>query len=447
MRPTKTELKQTRSNQSNKGQKLDDWLSSLAIDAKPDIDECIEYLGSQFDWLYNLKNTPQDPEWHAEGNVHIHTNMVLGELYKLLEEDASHIKGDKRQSLILAALLHDVGKTVRTKQVEINGIIRIACPQHESIGRSYLAFKLMKLNLSFAVIRRVLGLVGEHHMPKLLVVKNQVKGAYLSLSRRADIELLYWLEVADMRGRSCRDLASQLEYLEEFKMFSEEYGVWDCSHELRGEFSSLFKDENKLEKDYIYSHALYEIEKSLISLPVEAIARTFEYKSNHSNLIVLCGPSGSGKSTWVERNCEDFTLISLDEIREEINGNRRVQKNRGQVLQLAKDRLKACLRKKQNVVWDATNLRSDFRKILCDFGRDYKALVTLVVFLLPEEKLFKNNENRDYSIPRDVLLKQLEGFQFPLAGEAHRMCVVSEKGLVLHRTGYFETYDVKRGGF
>lgn len=440
-------LNKTTSNQTNKRQKLDEWLSSLAHQAKPDIDECIEYLGSQIEWLFNLKSTHQDPEWHAEGNVHIHTNMVLGELYKLLDEEARHIQGDKRQSLILAALLHDVGKTVRTKEIEINGVIRISCPQHESIGRSYLAFKLMGLNLSFDVIWSVLGLVGEHHMPKLLVVKNQADGEYLSLSRRANIELLYWLEVADMQGRTCRDLTSQLEYLEEFKMFAEEYGVWDCPHDLRGEFLSLFKDESKQEKNYIYSHALYEIEKNLISLPVEAIARSFEHKSNYSNLIVLCGPSGSGKSTWIERSCEDFTLISLDEIREEVNGNRTSQKNRGQILQLAKERLKACLRAKQNVVWDATNLRSDFRKILCDFGRDYKALVTLVVFLLPEEKLFTSNENRDYSVPKEVLLKQLEGFQFPLVGEAHRMCVVSEKGLLLHQTGYFETCGTPLGGF
>ncbi|PHS12945.1 MAG: hypothetical protein COA86_17830 [Kangiella sp.] len=436
-----------RQNQTNKNQKLDEWLSSLAQKGKPDIDECIDYLGSQIEWLYNMKNTQQDPEWHAEGNVHIHTNMVLGEVYKLLDEDASHIQGGERQSLILAALLHDVGKSVRTKEVEINGVIRIACPQHESIGRSYLAFKLMGLNLSFDVVLDVLGLVGEHHMPKFLVVKNKTKGEYLSLSRRANIELLYWLEVADMRGRICQDLNLQLEYLDEFKMFAEEYGVWSFPHDLKDEFLNLFKDESIQEKNYVYSYALYEIENNLISLPVEAIARSFEHKRNYSNLIVLCGPSGSGKSTWVERNCEDFALISLDKIREEVNGNRTSQKNRGQIMQLAKERLKACLRTKQSVVWDATNLRLDFRKILCDFGRDYKALVTLVVFLLPEKKLYMGNENRDYSVPKDVLSKQLKGFQFPSAGEAHRMCLVGERGQLLRRTGYFETHSTARQAF
>jgi len=422
-------------------QKNKDWLSSLAHQATPDLDECIEYLGSNIEWLFNLKNIQQDPEWHAEGDVHIHTNMVLNELYKILDSQAEHIQGSKRQALILAALLHDVGKTQRTKEMEINGVLRIACPQHESVGRSYLAFKLMELPLSFDVIWSILGLVGEHHMPKLLVVKNKTKGEYLSLSRRADIELLYWLEVADMRGRICSDLNKQLEYLDEFRMFAEEYGIWSAPHDLKDEFSVLFTSENKSEKDYIYARALYETEKNIISLPVEAIARSFEHKTQYSNLVVLCGPSGSGKSTWVKRNCEDFILISLDEIRDEINGSRTSQKNRGQILHFAKDRLKDCLRNKQNVVWDATNLRSDFRKILCDFGRDYKALVTLVIFLLPESELFSSNKNREYSVPDEVLLKQIDGYQFPLVDEAHRMYVVGEKSQPFFCSGFYEKFN------
>ena len=421
--------------------KLSTWLDTLTLDAKPDIDECIQMLGCRIEWLNDLKFTVQDPEWHAEGNVHIHTNMVLDELYKLLESEAKHIKGSMRQILILGALLHDVGKTVRTKEVEVKGIIRVASPQHESIGRSYLAFKLMALNLPFEVVWEVLGLVGEHHMPKLLVVRNLHKSEYLALSRRANMELLYWLEIADMCGRTCPDVDVQLEYLEEFKMFAEEYGVWQTPHAIEGTFLKSLNEDNAVSKAYIYSYALYEVENNLITMPEEAIPRTFSYKRNYSNLVVLCGPSGSGKSTWIKQNCADFDLVSLDEIREEINGNRANQKNRGQVLQLAKERLKACLRKQRNVVWDATNLRSDFRKILCDLGRDYKALVTIATFLLPESVLLSSNRNRDHAVPDEVLLKQLEGYQFPLVGEAHRMCIIGEKGEILYRVGYVDAQE------
>lgn len=423
------------------GLRLESWLDSLAQEAKPDIDECIQMLGSQIEWLHDLKRTHQDPEWHAEGNVHIHTNMVLSELYKLLDSDAAHIRGSKRQALILSALLHDIGKTVRTKEVEINGVLRVACPQHEAIGRSYLTFKLLDVGIAFKVVWDVLGLVGEHHMPKLLVVKGLDKGDYLALSRRADLEMLYWLEVADMLGRDCPDKEVQIGYLEEFKMFAEEYGVWERPHELGDSISGLLSSESKDARAYIHSHALYEIENGLITMPEEAIARAYSSKDNYSNLFLLCGPSGSGKSTWIEKNCEDFNLVSLDEIREEINGVRTCQKNKGQVLQIAKERLKESLRKKQDVVWDATNLRTDFRKIVCDLGRDYKALVTMVIFLIPEKVLFASNKSREFAVPDEVLIQQLENYQFPVVGEAHRMCFVGEKGKFLRREGYIHNCD------
>ncbi len=421
-------------------QKTNEWLDSLACQSSPDIEECIDYLGDTIDWLYQLKNVPQDPDWHAEGNVHIHTNCVLSELYRILDSEASHIQGRKRQILILGALLHDIGKTTRTREVEIRGVMRIASPQHESVGRSYLAFKLMELSLPFAVVWHVLGLVGEHHMPKLLVARNQSKGSYLSLSRRANLELLYCLEVADMRGRVCQDVESQLEHLELFKMFAEDYGVWQEPHNLKESLSTLIELENEPAKDYIYATALSEIEKSVIALPVEALARSYAYKNDHAKLVVLCGPSGSGKSNWVARHCRDYVLISLDEIREEINGDRSSQKNRGQVLHLAKDRLKECLRKKRNVVWDATNLRADFRKIICDFGCDYHALVSLVVFLLAESTIYRSNRNRQYAIPDGALSKQIDSFQFPLPDEAHQLYLVGDKGQLLHHSGHF--YDV-----
>lgn len=415
---------------------MDQWLDALTQDATPGIDECVEYLGTHIEWLKELRNTRQDPEWHAEGNVHIHTGMVLKELYCLMDNELSHISGTDRQALILAALLHDIGKPYRTKDVEINGVVRVACPQHEAVGRSYLAFKLMDLKLSFDVVWTVLGLVGEHHMPKRLVVKNQNRNEYLALSRRANLEFLYWLEVADMKGRVCPDQSLQLQHLDEFKMFAQEYGVWSREHRLDSNFLQLVESESKTAKEYICSTALYEMEAELISLPVEAIARTFEYKNSHSNLLVLCGPSGSGKSTWIERYSEGSTVISLDSIREELAGDRASQKNNGRVVHLAKDRLKECLRRKQDVIWDATNLRSDFRKIICDFGRDYKALVTLVLFLPSESAIFLRNRKRNHPVPNDVLLKQLDGFQFPLVGEAHRMKVIDENGNCHFSTGY-----------
>ena len=417
--------------------KLDDWLTSLAIDATPDMDQCVEMLGQQIDWLYRLKDTPQDPEWHGEGNVHIHTHCVLSELYILLKRDAQPIQGERRQALILAVLLHDIGKPVRTRTADIQGVERITSPQHESVGRSYLAFKLSGLNLSFQVIWMVLNLVGEHHMPKLLAIKNKPISDYWRLARQVDTELLYWLEVADMTGRICPDPKQQLQNLEEFKLFAEEYGLWGNTLDVRSTLKPHLDTLDSTTRDYVYAHALYQLESGKISQPDEALATTYQHRKHHSHLVVMCGPSGSGKSSWMANHYPDYAVVSLDELREKFNGDRASQKNKGQILQASKELLKTALRQKQGVVWDATNLRSDYRAIITRLGHDYHALITIVVFLLPEPFIYQNNRNRQYSVPENVLNKQLEGYQLPLLNEAHQYQVIEEKGKILYNSGFY----------
>lgn len=207
------------------------WLQQLAYSATPDINECVRQLGAVIPWLYDLKKTQQDPGWHAEGNVHIHTGMVLGELYHLLATEAVFIQGEQRQALVLSAILHDIGKPRCTRKMTIRGQQRLGSPDHEAIGRSYLAFQLMKLPLPFSVIWTVLGLVGEHQMPKMLVVQNMDEGAYIALSRRANMALLYWLERADMQGREGENIQQQLEYLETFRRYCKKFGVWERDYD------------------------------------------------------------------------------------------------------------------------------------------------------------------------------------------------------------------------
>ncbi len=166
------------------------------------------------------------------------------------------------------------------------------------------------------------------------------------------------------------------------------------------------------------------------------MALRFSRASIADRMLVLCGPSGSGKSTWVRQYAADYELISLDLLREEVNGDRACQKNIGKIIHLAKDRLKDCLRRKVNVVWDATNLRKDFRQIIIDIAEAYHGLVTIVNFLLPETTLLKADRDRTYSVGPVVLQSQIESYQFPLVDEAHRYIVVTEGGIQSFRSGF-----------
>ena len=62
-----------------------EFLQQVFFGKTPNIDEFVDVLGDRFPLLKDYQSTPQDREWHAEGDVHIHVGMVLAEAYKLLQ--------------------------------------------------------------------------------------------------------------------------------------------------------------------------------------------------------------------------------------------------------------------------------------------------------------------------------------------------------------------------
>ncbi|MFZ1386956.1 MAG: ATP-binding protein [Thiolinea sp.] len=418
---------------------LNQWLARLAEDATPSFDECVAQLGAHLPLLLRFKDTPQDAEWHAEGDVHIHTGMVLDELYQILQTEAQHIQGAERQALILGACLHDIAKPLCTKSYEKDGRIRVGSSGHEAAGRSYLAFKMMEWALPFEVVWTVLNLVGEHQMPRQLVLKHSSsKAAFLSLARQSNMQLLYWLERADIQGRTAADREMDLMVLEEFKQLCQAYGVWqapDHLAEIRPELANLSAQAQA----YVAAYAIAELESGKISQAAEALSTTYAHREQYAHLLITCGVSGSGKSTWLQQHYPKYERISLDELREQWNGDRGSQEHSGEIRQQAKEALKAALREKRGVIWDATNVRKDFRSMVADLGRDYHALVTLVMFLLPESELRKNNRAREHAVPDSVLDRQLESYQVPTLNEAHQFWVVGGKGELLWRSGFIES--------
>ncbi len=77
-------------------------------------------LAKQFDWVKDMETIPQDAHHHAEGNVTIHTAMVLDSLFKTADY---HTLSNKNQEILKAsALMHDIEKR-STTVIESNGRI------------------------------------------------------------------------------------------------------------------------------------------------------------------------------------------------------------------------------------------------------------------------------------------------------------------------------------
>ena len=416
------------------------FLETVLQGATPNIDEFVAELGDRLPLLREYKSTPQDREWHAEGNVHIHVGMVLDETYKILATEATHLNKERRLSLILGALLHDINKPTTTKQQEIQGVIRTVAPRHASKGRSYLAPKLMGMGLPYEVVETTLGLVGYHHDPKQLVMGNKAAGKYKRIARLADPELLYWLELADIRGRECSDKQQQLNYIEMYGLFAREYKAWSrfgTEYRAWQEFLAReLKDWDKDTQDLIFSRAIARWEAGEIFTPESEIARSYSYRDSFPQVVVTCGISGSGKSTWIAKNLPDYQIVSLDNFRQQVAKSRSDQSQNSRIVQLAKEQLKSLLRTHSKIVWDATNIRRDFRQQVINISRDYGALVTLAIFHCPEDIYVERNQKRRHTIPEDVLVRQIEQLEFPELDESDRTLVIDENGNTLAKYGY-----------
>ncbi|MDE1464394.1 AAA family ATPase [Spartinivicinus poritis] len=410
-----------------KGRKINqvkNWLEGLTNNATPGFAECLSVLGDHFPLLREFQHTQQEPLWHAEGDVATHTDMVLMALYRLLDNEAAHITGWRRASLILGALLHDIAKPVTTVRRQVRGHFRWVSPKHETIGRDYLLFRLLPFELPKAVWLTVLHLVGEHQVPKWLVIKDKPIADYLQLARKVNLELSYFLALADMQGRECEDKQWQLELLELFKIQCQQYNLWqqppyqDWLKVIEQDINCLPETTQAL----IKSDAVYLREQGIIHDPADALGKTYHYRNKITpQIIVTCGLSGSGKSTWIERHHADLPIISLDNIRQELTGNQADQRQNKQVVTIAKERLKDCLRNRQSVVWDATNIRRDFRSQLFTIISNYDGLMQLVMMVNPVDVCIKQNQKRVNGLPDQVILEQQARFEFPLPLETHQL--------------------------
>jgi tRNA nucleotidyltransferase (CCA-adding enzyme) len=147
-----------------------------------------------------LYECPQDPEWHPEGNVWVHTLMVI--------DKARQLNGDldrpRLATIMLGAVCHDLGKPPTT--AVIDG--RVKSPNHEAMGVEPATRILDRFNINtldnFDVRTQVLGLVTEHLRPSAFhKAKDTVTdGAFRRLAQKVDLELLVRFARADCHGRT-----------------------------------------------------------------------------------------------------------------------------------------------------------------------------------------------------------------------------------------------------
>ncbi len=163
-----------------------------------------------FPELERLMGTPQDPDSHPEGDAWEHTLMVVDAAREFVDK----FEGKDKIILMLAALLHDVGKPDSTemrwdwekrmefekkyhKKSEKNKIISYG---HQNIGVPIAEEFLRKITDDAEIIDKVKTLIASHMLPSELY-KEQSDSGVRRLAKKVSIPLLIALTSADKIGR------------------------------------------------------------------------------------------------------------------------------------------------------------------------------------------------------------------------------------------------------
>jgi tRNA nucleotidyltransferase (CCA-adding enzyme) len=150
--------------------------------------------------LEALVGCPQEPEWHPEGDVWIHTLLVIDQARLRIDD----LDRGRAAAVMLGAVCHDFGKPSTTAVVEG----RIRSLGHEEAGVAPATAFLDRLNIHTLdgcdVRRFVLGAVAHHLKPGAFHKAPTIvgDGAFRRLAQKVDLELLARVAKADCLGRT-----------------------------------------------------------------------------------------------------------------------------------------------------------------------------------------------------------------------------------------------------
>ena len=351
------------------------------------------------DYVDAMRHTPQSVRWHAEGDVWTHTRMVCESLVSMSEY--RHLPQTQRQTLFLAALLHDVGKPMTTRQ-EGNDW---GAPSHSSKGALLVRYILWK---EFgmcgtpelqAMRESVVLLVKHHSFPPYALEKEENLRKIISIAASAELvpdfslKLLHLLSKADALGRECEDKADFTAQVDLFAELAKEQGCYDTPLDFASGYTrrAYFSGGDVWPQQELYDESWGEV-------------------------LMLCGLPGTGKDYWISKHCKDMPVVSLDDIRRRHKLS--PEGSQGYVASLGKEEAKIYLRKHHPFVWNATNLTVDIRRQLIDLFESYGASVRVVYLETDLETQLRRNAGREDRVPETIIDSMLSKLAVPEIHEA-----------------------------
>lgn len=364
---------------------------------KYNIDEKLDWsLFDEYDWFRDMKDTEQDPIWHGEGDVQTHTKMVCESLltlpeFKKLSEQDKHI-------MFTACLMHDIEKRSTTTTQTLDGKVRIVAPSHARKGE-YTTRKLLytQFNCPFHIREQICKIVRYHGIPLWGIKDEDVNKRIIKTSLIVKNEFLYMISKADVLGRICPDKDNLLESAEFFKLLCQEEDVFTQPKEFYNSVSQYkFLNEGGYPDIELFDDKKFKV-------------------------IITSALPGSGKDTFINKYYKDIPSLSLDDLRREDGVDPTDKKKNGQIIQKGKEMAKEFMRERQSFIFNATNITKDLRGKWINLFMEYGAKVKIIYIEVPYKDLLKQNSNREYKVPDDVMDKLISKLEIPSFEESHEI--------------------------
>lgn len=356
-------------------------------------------LERDFDWVRDMRQVPQDPIWHAEGNVFVHTQMVIEALQALPEfQELSEVK---KHILVTAALLHDVEKRSTTTEEIIAGKKRIVAPKHAKKGAS-TAQRLLYQNIAtpFDIRQQIVNLVALHGLPLWAIERENPSKAVIRASLEVDTKLLALLAKSDVLGRICADQEALLLKISLFEELCREAKCWGKARTFPSSYGRFYYLNRR-----------------------EASPDYQPYNDLDFTVYCLSALPGTGKDYYIGQHF-DLPLVSLDQLRQQHKIAPDDKNKQGLVIQLAQAEAKTLLRQKQTFVFNATNINQDRRRKWISLFLNYGARVKIIYLEVPYEQLLAQNRQRSRNVPENVIERMIGQLEVPKAHEAHEIVYV-----------------------
>lgn len=342
----------------------------------------------------------------ARENALEHTQQVLWQVQPRLHE----LPPEEAQALYLAALLHELS------------------PAPAALARDVL----FRLQLPGPLRDQVVYLVRTHKSPLTFGARQAGTGHMLRLAWTLNTRILFLLAEAHAQASRLPRTHRRWQALAAFRARCEELDVFGREPPpliAPARWHKLVPTDPRLQRRVAGELRFWRIMGALADRSqAEAWLRAQAPVEPAGSLYLPVGVPGSGKSTWIAENLPQARLISMDEMRERLTGNRADQSRNPEVYRRCRSELARALRAGETVVWDAQNHTWSSRQGLLALARETHAYVVTVYFDIPLALALQRNTGRQAVVPEAVIVRSYGDLHEPRPFEAEELWRVDAYG-------------------